>query len=295
MILTLFLGLVLLFGAILAIKGTVMFYHEVFRVRAIGVGVILVGIVLTFFSCLVSVQAKSVGIVTTGGHVSSDTLEPGYTFIAPWQNVTEIDATVQTDEYHGDRAVKVRLADGNTAGISATIRWSVNEKNASTVYSDFRSDDPTKSLRDAVVSTQFKAANNAVFASFDPLTLAGATDEAPDYTELSDEVERIMLEKTKGLVDVESVTISLISLDKDSQRKIDEYISEVAKTRIAQQSQKTAAEQAKANKILSDSINNDPNVLVSKCFDAIADGDFTPPAGFSCWPGGGSAVVVPSK
>lgn len=258
----------------------------------VGLFVVLLGL---FFTSLTQVQAKSVGIVTTGGHVSSETLAPGYHFVAPWQKVTEIDATIQTDEYHGQKGVKVRLADGNTAIISATNRWSVNPKNAADVYSNFRSDDPTKSLRDAVVSTQFKAALNAVFAGFDPLTLAGATEAKPDYNALADETEKILLEHTKGLVDIESVTISLITLDKDSQRKIDEYISEVAKTRIAEQAQKTAAEQAKANRILSESISRDPNVLVSKCMDAIADGDFNPPAGFSCWPGGNGAVVVPSR
>lgn len=48
---------------------------------------------------------------------------------------------------------------------------------------------------------------------------------------------------------------------------------------------------------LSKSVSNDPNVLVSRCFDTVEEAvkaDYRP-AGFSCWSGSGSAVVVPSS
>lgn len=253
---------------------------------------LLLAAVLLFLGSITTVEAKQVGVVTTFGRPSDQTLSSGFHLKAPWQKVTEIDATIQTDEYHAKSGIDVRLSDGNTATISATIRWSVSDDNANKVYEDFRSDDPTKSLRDAVVSTQFKAAMNAVFAGFDPLTLAGATGDQPDYNALADKVRDVMLAKTNSLVEVDSVTISLVSLDKDSQKKIDNYIGEVSKTRIAEQAQKTAKAQAEANRILSDSISRDPNVLVSKCLDLLADG-YNAPAGFTCWPGAGGGVVIP--
>lgn len=260
--------------------------------RAAGLAPIVVALVALLVASVTSVQAKQVGVVTTFGKPSDHTLSSGLHFKAPWQKVTEIDATIQTDEYHGDSGIEVRLSDGNAATISATIRWSVSAENASKVYADFRSDDPTKSLRDAVVSTQFKAATNSVFAGFDPLTLAGATGTKPDYPALAAEIATVMLRQTKSLVDIESITISLVKLDKDSQKKIDDYITEVSKTRIAEQAQKTAEAQAKANEILSKSISNDPNVLVSKCLDLLAEG-YNAPAGFTCWPGASGGVVIP--
>lgn len=269
--------------------------YEKFNLRWFGLIPLILGLIWAFFACTVQVQAKQVGVLTSFGKPSENTLSSGFHWKTPWQKVTEIDATIQTDEYHGKNGIQVRLADGNKAVISTTIRWSVSKENANDVYADFRSDDPTDSLRDAVVSTQFKAATNAVFAKFDPMALAGATEKTPDYTALANEVEKVMLSKTNDLVDIESVTISLLSLDGKSQKKIDEYVGEIAKTRIAEQAQKTAAKQAEANRILSDSISRDPNVLVSKCYDLIASGDLKPPAGFSCWPGGNGAVVVPSK
>ena len=262
--------------------------------RAWGFIPAFIALVVIVLSSLTMVQAKQVGVVTTFGKPSEDTLSSGLHIKAPWQKVTEIDATIQTDEYHGDSGIQVRLADGNAAKVSATIRWSVTDENANDVYADFRSDDPTESLRDAVVSTQFKAAMNTVFAGFDPLSLAGAEGTTrPDYNALAGEVETAMLAQTNDLVTIESVTISLLALDGKSQAKIDALIGETAKTNVAKQAQATAREQAAANRIISESISNDPNVLVAQCFDMLAEG-ITVPAGFSCWPGGNGAVVVPS-
>lgn len=264
---------------------------------AFASAMVLLGIagIIMFFACQVSIQPKQVGVVTTWGKVHEQTLSPGWNWKGPFDKVTEIDATTQTDEYKGDSAIQVRLKDGNTAEIYTTVRWSISEEEASKVYSEFRSDDPTESLRDAMVSTQFKAAANAEFAGFDPLSLAGIDGSTPpDYKALADAVKTRMEQETEGLVKVRSVTVSLIKLDKRSQKHLDDYVAQVAKTRTAIEAKETATKQAEANAELADSISKDPNVLVSRCLDLIESGDLTPPAGFSCWPGGGGDVVIPS-
>ena len=244
---------------------------------------------VAFFSFTSRVEAKQVGVLTTFGKPASNTYGSGLAFHWPWQEMTQIDATTQTNKYHGKNAIQVILVDKNTADISATIRWSVNKDNANDVFADFRSNDPTESLNDAVVSTQFKAALNSTFNSYD------ATNEDPESPEvLSEKVQRIMESKTDDLVNIKSVTISYIKPDKAVQRKIDQIQSQRGATKVAAEKIITADKEAQANKKLSDSISNDPNVLVSKCLDLIADGAFTPPAGFSCWPGSGGSVVIPS-
>lgn len=249
---------------------------------------VIAGIILAF-ACTVQVPAKQVGVVTEFGKPQEGTLDSGLHLKAPWQGVTEIDATIQTDEYHGESAITVVLADKNTASISATIRWSVNEENANEVYADFRSDNPTESLRDAVVSTQFKAAVNAAFGNYD------ATQEAaPDYDALAGSVETAMLAKTKGLVDINDITISYIKPSEKLQAKIEAIQAQEARTRIAAEAIETARKEAEANRILSESISNDPNVLVSKCLDLMADGSIVAPAGFQCWNSNSSSVVIPS-
>lgn len=256
--------------------------------RAVPVFAGLLGLVFIILSCTTMVEAKQVGVLTTFGKPSDQTLSSGLHFKAPWQKVTEIDATIQTDEYHGDSCITVVLADKNTACISATNRWAVSKDNANSVYADFRSDDPTESLRDAVVSTQFKAAVNDVFGSFD-----ATKDGAADTDALAKKVTDKLLTKTDELVTIESVTISFIKPSETLQDKIEALQAQEEKTRIATEAKATATQEAAANRILSDSISDDPNVLVSKCLDLLAEG-YDAPAGFTCWPGGSGAVVVPS-
>lgn len=263
----------------------------VYLTRLWGILPLALFFIALFAATFTTVEAKQVGVVTSMGKPLEQTLDSGPHLVAPWQKVTEIDATTQTDEYHGEKCIVVTLADKNTACISATNRWSVNDKNANDVYAEYRSDDPTKSLRDAVVSTQFKAALNSVFSTYD------ATDEkAADYDALAAAAMEITREKTKGLVDIDpdnGVTISGIKPSEKLQDKIEAIQAQEAKTRIATEAKATAAAEAAANRELASSLSKDPNVLVSKCLDIVAEG-VSLPAGFSCM-GGSGAVVVPSK
>lgn len=268
-----------------------------------------VALIWAVFACTAIVQAKQVGVLTTFGKPSERTLDSGLHVKLPWQKVTQIDATIQTDEYRGDGCIYVRLGDGQTACVTATNRWRVLQAQADHVYADYRSDDPTESLRDAVVSTQFKAAVNGVFGKYDPtapLAELDPTDPAtstaginfsPDYDALAqavlDSMNARLTAKGEPLVDIDSITISYLKLSDKTQAKIDAYQSEVAKTQIALQSQATNAAQAEANRILAESLAKNPNVLVARCFDLIADGDLSPPPGFSCW-AASSAVVLPA-
>lgn len=274
--------------------------------RFVGVVALLIAVVIMLFAVTTSVGAKHVGVQTTFGKVSDATLDPGLHFKSPFSKVTEIDATVQTDEYQGKSCIRVRIGDGNTACTAATIRWSVSPRQANQVYADFRSgqhsDDPTEALRDAVVSTQFKAALNTVMGTYDPTAgfedtgdlSTGNVTFVPDYADLDSKVTTAMEKQTKGLVNITSITISEVVFSEKTEKRISDFQSEIAKTRIAKQAQATAAQQAKANETLAKSVSKDPNVLVAQCLQALADKEFTPPAGFSCWPGGGSSVVVPS-
>ena len=124
-------------------------------------------------------------------------------------------------------------------------------------------------------------------------------DFAPDYDQIAKDITAGMEERygAEPLVKTVAITVSYLSLSETTQAKINAFIAEVANTRIAVQKQQTADAEAKANKLLSDSVTNAPNVLVSKCLDLMAEAQkigYQFPAGFQCWPGGGGAVVVPS-
>jgi fumarate hydratase class II len=91
--------------------------------------------------------------------------------------------------------------------------------------------------------------------------------------------------------------LPIIHFDLNTQRKLNSYQAQVAETKIAQQRIATNKAQAQANDALKQSVSNDPNVLVAKCFEILDDmvhAKMTPPIGFSCWQtGGATSVVVP--
>lgn len=296
--------------ALLALVGAVMIDGDD---RAVPLGFMvvagLVGIVLTFASMVTVVQAKTIGVQVTFGHVSTSTLDSGFHLKKPWTKVVKIDGTIQSDEYRdrGEKvacggAISVRIGDGSRSCLTLTNRWSVNGKRADRMYQDFRSNDPTEQFRSAVVSTQLKAAAQKVLAEYNPvaqLRSVGGADSAadinfaPDYDAISTALTEEMRTRVGELADIRSVTVSYLSLSEKTQTKLDSFIAAVGDTRIATQRQETAKAEAKANELLAASVSHDPNVLVSKCLDLLASG-WEAPAGFTCWPGGNSAVVVPS-
>lgn len=312
MIVTAVIGLLLLLG----IVGALIPWTDPdtgqrvpFKFRAAGGAIpVLIGLVILGFAGTAIIQAKNVGVLTTFGKPAERTLSPGLHFKAPWQKVTELDGTTISDEYRGDRCITVRIGDGSTACISATNRWRLVQEKANITYGDYRSDDVKETVRDALVSTVFKASVNQVLGEYDPTgdlqvidAKAGASaDFAPDYDAISEAIQSNMRERVKeqgSLVEIRAVTVSYIKLSDSTQNKINAYQAEVAETRNALQRKETASAQAEANRALSESVSNDPNVLVSKCFDTLAamvELKQPIPAGFSCWPGGGSAVVIPS-
>lgn len=259
-----------------------------------AVAFVLCGLALLFFllSVTVKVGTKEVGVVTTFGKPVG-TLDNGLHLKAPWQSVTELDEAIQTDT----DTVSVRMANQYRATIDTTIRWRLVEDEADDLYRDYRTFD---NIRDSLVTKQLINTMNEVFASYDPLKHL-STNPTPGQVEdsglLGDQVKD-ELQKTIGdQIEVLSVFTPRPDYDEATESKISQYQQAIANTRIAAQEKQTAAQNAKANKILSSSVSHDPNVLVSKCFDALTnmvkEGQKVP-AGFTCWPGGGTGVVIPS-
>lgn len=82
--------------------------------------------------------------------------------------------------------------------------------------------------------------------------------------------------------------IPKVDLDDATQQRINQLHQEIGNTRIAQQKEQTAAAEARANKLIADSVSKNPNVLVSKCRDQqremVEKGQPVPIGGWG-WPG----------
>lgn len=275
------------------------------RGRALGLVPLLAGGVLMAMACTTIIQAKNVGVLTTFGKPTRS-LNAGLHVKAPWQKVTELDGTKITNKYTGEERIEVRIGDGTTAAVETAIRWSIVGEKADEIYADYRSDDVNMNVREALVETVFKNAINAVFGQYNPtaelVTVDPNSDKrlnfVPDYDGLAAEVTESMKQRVAdsgGYVKIEFVTLSGISLSPETQKKINEFQAEVARTQVALQAERTNRAQAAANKALSTSVSNNPNVLVSRCLDTLqmmVENQQPVPAGFTCWPGQSSNLVL---
>lgn len=247
--------------------------------------------IVLLFTVWTTVPPKNVGVIQTLGAVSDRTLDSGFHFKLPWQKVTDIDATVQTDRYYGDSCIQVQLGDGSQSCIGLTNSYRINGDRANEVFADYRSDDPTEQFRDAVVSTQLIASAVVVAKTYNPVASLkvvdpGATSEpptfGPDYEALSKAIKADLEERTKGLAEVISLNVTAVPLADTTQAKIDKFTAEVANTRTKQQEKLTKIAEAEGNKELAASLRRDPFLLVSKCLDIVAEGKVTLPQTFTC-------------
>lgn len=280
-------------------------------------GFIFVGLALLLFalSFFAVVGTRNVGVEKFMSATTGETHKAGLVTKAPWNNIEDVDATIQAEEYKGDDCIYVKIADGGTACISVAYRWRINPEGADVAYVDYHKskDGLLEGIRKALVSTNIKAAINEVLGKYDPLSgsdedlkpnmtpaelAAIKINVVPDYQAINAEIKTNVETKIKDLgdlIDIQSVTVSYVKLPDTTQDRINAFNKAVQDTKIALQEVATKGAQADANLVLAKSLQ-DPNVLVSKCLDGLISGDIKAPAGFQCFPNaGGSGVLIGAK
>ena len=294
-------------GAALLLAGVIVGFNSSGTRRALVlVPAVVIGLLMAGSSCFAIIQAKNVGVLTSFGKPVAS-LDAGFHWKAPWQKVTELDGTKITNKYEGKDAIEVRIGDGTTAGVETAIRWSIVGEKADQIYADYRSDDVNETVRESLVETVYKNAINQVLGSYNPTEGLRAVDPqkvtaisfTPDLDALSQQVTESMRERVAesgGYVQVEFATISQVRLSETTQKKINEFQAEIARTQVALQAEQTNAAQARANRALSASISKDPNILVSRCFDTfdkmVEAGRDVPAGGINCWPGEKANLIL---
>jgi regulator of protease activity HflC (stomatin/prohibitin superfamily) len=253
-----------------------------------GLGAVVL-IVLSFgfgmWSVIGVVPTRNIGIVKSFGKPVG-TRSNGLTWKAPWEQLADLDGTIQTDSQiggfdannHCTGGTAVRLANNSTACVDNTIRWRIKEQAADALFRDYKDN---SNIRESLVTRDLNAALNAEFAAYNPLN--PETAGGPNLADLSTKVTKDLQQKIGGQIEVQDVIISIVHLDGNTQDKVNAIQAKKADTSIAEESQKTAAAQAEANRILASSVNNDMNVLISRCLDLVNSGKGVMP----CIPGAG--------
>lgn len=231
-------------------------------IRAAGGGALVLGVIMIALACTVAVPARTVGVVTAFGKPTG-TLSNGLHLIKPWERVEKVDASLQTNRYTGDSAIGVRLANQSEARADASIQWQLREEDAEQMYLDYRE---FERIHTDLVDREFRASVNAVLARYNPLDAQAIAEGGIDLNSFADDIKKDMQKRMGGAVEVRSVALPIINYDEDTQRKIDQLQSEVANTRAAEQSKKTAREIAEANEILRKSLSDE--VLSQRCIEA---------------------------
>lgn len=294
----------------LVIVGRKTIDGEAFNFRPFGVFFLLLALLFTLLASTTVVGARNVGVEKFFSATTGRTLDAGFHMKAPWHSVQDIDATIQAEEYSTKDPILVKIGDQGEAKVALAYRWRINPDGAPNIYKDYRkADDINQAVRKALVSTNIKAALNEELSAYNPLEgvqinasmspseIAKVTIPPIPYAELNEAVKKNLegkIDNLGDLIEIQSVTISYIQLPESTQKKINEFNTKVQASKNALIDIAIKAAQSSANEKLSKSVDNSPNVLVSKCLDALAEGEFQAPAGFSCWPGGGGSVVIPS-
>lgn len=302
------LGLLTVVGALVMIPRKITYGGEERRnpfyrwTMVCGVAVIALSAVGVATTMVTTVSTKNVGIETTFGKPSGE-LSNGIHKKWPWEKVTEMDAAIQTDTFVKDNCLQVRIANQQTACVYTNFQWRINPNAAQELYRDYRTFDH---VRDALVTRRLTAVVNEQLANYNPLNSVAGADlpkgekRNPTLAEIAHNVNAQMdaeigAKSKKNQIEVLSTIIPIMTFDAETQARINQLQQQVALTRVALQSQKTAAAQAAANRRLSASVNRAPNVLVSHCYqilETMVKNGQSVPAGFSCWPGGGVAAVI---
>jgi regulator of protease activity HflC (stomatin/prohibitin superfamily) len=244
------------------------------RTRSLRIAVISGGLTLLVLvlGSTTIVSARNIGVVTTFGRPGG-TLTNGLHAKAPWQNVTEMNGTIQIDNHTGELA----------ANVDNSVRWRIQPAAADELFLDYRD---FENVRDNLVTRELRAALNEVFSNFDPLSPENS--EGANVQALGDDVAEKLRAKVGEQIEIINVIVPLMNYDGATQDRINALNVEKANTRVAEQRAKTAAAEARANEILAASVSNDPNVLVSKCLDSAREAAISP---LGCWP---STPVVPT-
>lgn len=280
------------------------------RIRPIGAFLLVIALLLTALSSFTVVGARNVGVEKFYSATTGRTLGAGPHLKAPWNEVSDIDATIQPEEYSTNNPILVKIGDQGEAKVALSYRWRINPEGADEIYKDYRNaEDITEAVRKALVSTNIKAALNEELGTYNPLSgvqidstmtpseIAKVTIPPIPYADLNGAVQDNLEGKIADLgdlIEIQSVTISYIQLPGTTQDKINLFNAKIQDSKNALIDIAIKSAQATANDKLAKSVDDSPNVLVSKCLDSLAEGDFQNQPGFSCWPGAGGGVVIPS-
>lgn len=266
-------------------------------------------VIVLLLASITTVSTRNVGIVTTFGRTSGH-LDNGLHVIAPWDNVTEMNAAIQTDSYVlGTKAststndsnsatgpcVNVRIANQQTACVDVSIKWRINPSAADELFQNYHD---FSTVQDSLVHRELNVALNNQLSDYNPLNSiteagSGSFGSNPTLTQVGAKVTEQMRRELAGQIEVISTLIPILHYDGATENRINQIQQQVAQTRIADAQLQTNQAQSAANAALAQSVTTP--VLESKCLDIMKEmvqNGQKVPAGMTCGLGSNVTGII---
>ena len=203
------------------------------------IGSLAVAGIWAFFSTFTIVQGYEVGVPVAFGKVGPP-LQSGVHFTAPW---TKVETFPTRPLAVPDVEITARTAQGGKFDVKVGARWSVVPDKARDLYFQVRTGDEERISKDVVDKALGQAVGN-VYSQMDNTT--AISDRGPVEVALTTELQR--------LVDPYGIKVNTLFLrsaepDEVTARAISSFTSQQQATRVAEESEKTAAALARSRQV----------------------------------------------
>lgn len=229
------------------------------------------------------VGTRQVGIVTSFGKPTGETLSNGLHIKAPWVQVNDMDAAIQNDVYNGDNRIQVRLGNSSVALADANIRWQIVQDQADELFQQYKTFD---NVRSNLIERNLRTAMNEAFTEFDPLV--GDENGQNNLTTVTRKALELLQQKAGNQVQILDLSIPVIDYDDKTEERINAISQSRAQTTQAEQDAKTAEQRRKAAEVLAGQPVPDLKIAIAACVNRMAETGVS----LNCYPIG--ANVVPT-
>lgn len=246
-----------------------------------GIGAAVLALVFLISASVNIVGTRQVGIVTSFGKPTGETLTNGLHIKAPWVSVTEMDAAIQNDVYNGDSRIQVRLGNDSVALADANVRWNIVADQADELFQQYKTFDNVKSN---LIERNLRTALNEAFIDYDPLV---ADDSGKNnLSAVTKRALELLREKSGNQVEILDLSIPVIDFDDKTEERINAINQSRAQTTQAEQDALTAEQRRKASEVLAGQPVPDLKIAIAACVNRMAETG----VGLPCFPIGSNVL-----
>lgn len=243
--------------------------RTIFTKIAAGTIAALAAVTLAFMS-VTQVGATQVGVPITLGKPGGE-LSPGPHVILPWTSVKTLDVKTQIVNLDDDNEVKTITSDRIQVPVDASVYFSVDKSDAATLLLTVGEDYVSKIVSPLARSTIYDEGSR--FSSENIQNQREAYETAvedvlkPALAKRGIVLEKVELRKFQIPENILSNATAKINAEEDQKR-----------TAIAAETQRIEAlGKAKANKIVADSLEQNPTIICSNFVDGLRKGEIKGP------------------